>query len=285
MTRLLFTLAAMLLVCSAFAAPAPEPFISGWDRPLDPSRDCKISRSGDSLTIEMPGTDHDYDPIRKRFNAPRLLRDMDSDFNIQFRIRIDCRPSAKSTVKSLPSCVSAGFLLIFPDASSTSCIRLDYGLSQPGIGLNGYAVPPTLPSPRQKNAPAKGIGEGGYAATKHYFCVGQPSHLTLDHGIQKQFHQICDSGWKDWPFPKKMDYAYLRLEQRDTWINLFISPDGEKWTRVSAHSGQPEKFKLGLVAYSTSTEPSKVRFDQLKLTLGKKEARKRGDDKAHAGKP
>ncbi len=278
MIRSLSALPALLLTCAALAAPAPEPFMSGWGNPIDASRDCKISRKGDHLTIEMPGTDHDYDPIRKQFNAPRIVRDIEGDFDLRLRVCIDCRPSARSTVKGLPSCVSAGFLLIFPDTSQTTCMNFAFGLSQPGIQRNRYAVAPLLLDDPKKKIRGKGIGEDGYAATKDYVYVSRPP-------VMKQFHIIGDSGWKDWPFPKKTDYAYLRLEQRDGLISFFIGPDGDKWTRLSAHSGPPPKFKLGLAAFSTSTEPSKVRFDQLRLSQGKKEARKGGSDKAAVGQP
>ncbi|HEY7328129.1 MAG TPA: hypothetical protein VH592_10835 [Gemmataceae bacterium] len=53
-------------------------------------------------------------------------------------------------------------------------------------------------------------------------------------------------------------------------FDYFLSPDGEKWSGLGSRSGPPAKVKLGLAAYSTSSEPSKVRFDQLKLWRGKK---------------
>jgi hypothetical protein len=276
MNRSLYVLTVLLLACATFAAPAPDPFKSGWGNPIDLDRDCKISRNGSTLTIEMPGSEHGYDPIRERFNAPRLLREIEGDFDMQVRARIDCRPAARSTVKGLPSCASAGFLLIYPDTSRTTrttCIRLEYGLSQPGIGLDGYAVKPRLPKPRSENASGTGIGEDGYAAFKHFYCKVQPSTMTWDHGLQEEFHFICDRGWKNWPFPEKTDYAYLRLEQRDKWITFFISPDGEKWSELTYQPSLPAKANVGLAAYSTSTERSKVCFDQLRVKRGKKKER------------
>jgi hypothetical protein len=223
----------------------------------------------------MPATAHDYDPIRKRFNAPRLLRDIEGDFDLRVRVRIECQPSFQSTVKGVPSTVSAGFLLIFPETSRTTCVRFEFGVSQPGITSNGYAIAPLLLNPRWENAATQGIGEGGYAAMKDYVCMVRTPTRTWDHGVQSLTHAIGDSGWEDWPFPKKTEYAYLRLAQqdKDKWIDFFISPDGEKWTRLGSDSGLPTKFKLGLAAYSTSTEPSKVRFDQLWLTRGKRNKR------------
>ena len=73
----------------------------------------------------------------------------------------------------------------------------------------------------------------------------------------------------------KADCAYLRLEQREEWSYFFISADGEKWTPVTPLRSLPNGGKLGLAASSTSPEPSKVIFDQLKLTRGKKEEKKK----------
>jgi hypothetical protein len=74
MSRCKISLATLLLTCTALAAPAPQPFTAGWERSLDPDKDCKFLRDKGALSIEMPGTDHDYDPLRERVNAPRLLR-------------------------------------------------------------------------------------------------------------------------------------------------------------------------------------------------------------------
>lgn len=87
--------------------------------PLDPDKDCKIKCDKDALLIEMPGTDHDYAPVRKRFNAPRIFCDLEGNFDVQLRVRIDYRPSAQATVKGHPSFISAGFLLIHPEAKRT----------------------------------------------------------------------------------------------------------------------------------------------------------------------
>lgn len=65
---------------------------------------------------------------------------------------------------------------------------------------------------------------------------------------------------------------YLRLERRGNFIHHFISPDGEKWIDdFNVGLGNlPKKLKVGLAAYSTSTEPFKATFDQFKLTRGQK---------------
>lgn len=129
MNRSYCVLVALLLTCAALAAPAPDPFKSGWGNPIDPNGDCKIRRDGGSLVIEMPGSDHDYNPLLGQLNAPRLFRDLDldGDFVMQVRVRIESRPSVQSTVAGQPSVVSAGFLIVLPDDAPLACIRMEFG--------------------------------------------------------------------------------------------------------------------------------------------------------------
>jgi hypothetical protein len=59
--------------------------------------------------------------------------------------------------------------------------------------------------------------------------------------------------------------------------SYFISADGEKWTRLAHLPSVPAGGKIGLAAYSTSPEPSKVIFDQLKLAREKKQEGKKSE--------
>jgi regulation of enolase protein 1 (concanavalin A-like superfamily) len=240
MSRLVGSLVALVLISTALAAPAPQPFKAGWHNPVDPNKDCKFIREKGSLTIEVPGTDHDFYPLRERLNAPRLLRDIEGDFEMQVRVQIDCRPSLTSTVKDQPSLVAAGFLLIPPAPFTVTCIRLEYGLVRDGTRTDGYA------------------------ALRH-------------QGTKKgRSNARWGSEWKNWPLPEKTDRAYLRLVRQGETFYPSISPDGKKWALLvggAGYVGLPKKLKVGLAAYSFSTEPSKVRFDQFKLTLGQRKGR------------
>ena len=109
-------LAVSLLACAVLAVPAPKPSLKEWGNPVDPDQDCRIRRDGGVLGIEMPGTEHEYDPYRNRFNAPRIPLEIEGDFDLQVRIRIDCPASAQSSVEGQPAYVSAGFLMLYPDS-------------------------------------------------------------------------------------------------------------------------------------------------------------------------
>ena len=240
---------------------------------MAPDKDCKIQRDKGSLTIEMPGSDHDYDPVRERFNAPRIFSDLEGRFDLQVRVRIDYFPSAQSTVKGRPSFVSAGFLLIYPDKDYSICSRIEYALAQPGGSLGAPVVDPVLAEPRRRNPAPKEKKADSYALMKTWIGAHQRKGNTVewDHRSPSQFsNYMWERGWPNWPLPEKAEYAYLRLDHREGWASFYISPDGEKWTRLEYLPSVPAKGKVGLAAYSTSTEPSKVRFDQLKLWRGKK---------------
>jgi hypothetical protein len=47
-----------LAACAVLAAPAPK---DNWERPIDPDHDCKFDMSGDTVTMELPGGDHELD--------------------------------------------------------------------------------------------------------------------------------------------------------------------------------------------------------------------------------
>jgi hypothetical protein len=236
MCRSILALVLLGATCTLLAAPAPK---SIWDRPIDPDRDCKIVIKDGIATIKLPGTDHDLAPKRGRFNAPRLLRDLTGDFVMQVRVSGSFRPSAKSAVDKEEPSVAAGLVLIPAD---DNCIRLEYG---------AYCR-----KGEQRSCPAFRMrGE-------------KIVNIELDWQVP----------WKLDPAGEKEGHVYLSLERRGNFIYEAYSPDGKKWTYdiKVVIKGLPEKVEVGLAAYSTSTEPFKVRFDQFKLIRGERKGREPG---------
>jgi len=293
-------LTALFLTCAALAVPAPKPSLKEWGDPVDPDQDCKIRLDGGVLSIEMPGTDHDYDPYRKRFNAPRILREIEGEFDLQVRIRIDCPPSAPSSVKGHPAHVSAGFLILYPDSPlyvsppyETACERVDYGVIQQRTGIEDFPIGiDDWPAGRRglrrfarlqiEKESRKGIGEDGCVLEKCWVYNASAKENGGKLIGCNRFQQSClrffDSGWRDWPMPKKADCVYLRMQrgyiQGYKGMVISISPNGEKWTRLTGYTwGMQPKLKVGLAAYTTSSKPSKVRFDQIKLWRPKKKSK------------
>ncbi|HEY7328127.1 MAG TPA: hypothetical protein VH592_10825 [Gemmataceae bacterium] len=270
MNRSLYVLTALLLACAALAAPAPQPFVSGWGHPIDPDRDCKITRDKGVLTIEMPGGDHDYDTARDRLNAPRFVREFEGDFEIQVRIRIDSLPSAKSTAKDASEDDYAGLGLEFPRERRKPLQRdlFSHPKGLPSFVAAGFLVIPPRPfcelfRRSQYGVAGAGKGKEGFA-----------TQLSRDDGGGLGY-KACNREWGGWPFEAKPEYVYLRLIRKGFLLDYSISPDGKSWVSIGGINllGLPSKLTVGLAAYSTSTDPSKIRFDQLKLTQGKKKER------------
>jgi regulation of enolase protein 1 (concanavalin A-like superfamily) len=229
MLRLSCTQVLSLMVCVVLAAPAPK---YSWDRPVDPDHDCKFVTKDGTVTIELPGTDHEL-AKRKRFNAPRILRDIEGDFVLQARVRGSFRPSVKSSVDGEEPRVAAGLVLISDDKNY---LRLEYeAYRRDGEQHIGPAF--------------KMLGE-------------QTIEMELEPPW-KQDHRANE------------ERIYLRLDRRGDFLSEAISLDGKTWTshiKMENFLKLPKKVKVGLAAYSTSTESFKCRFDQLKLTKGRKKS-------------
>jgi regulation of enolase protein 1 (concanavalin A-like superfamily) len=69
----------------------------------------------------------------------------------------------------------------------------------------------------------------------------------------------------------KEEKIYLRFERQGNNFREAISLDGKAWTTNLSFEGflnLPRKLRVGLAAYSTSTGPFRVRFEQFKLIRG-----------------
>jgi regulation of enolase protein 1 (concanavalin A-like superfamily) len=138
MSRSVFTVVFLLAAGIALAAPAPveRPWLTGWDRPVDPDKDCKFIRDKGTLTIEVPGKDHDLAIERNLMNSPRLLRDVEGDFVAQVRVSGTFQPSQNSTSSERLPFVGAGLLLM---ADEKTYIRLERAALVKGGETKTYA--------------------------------------------------------------------------------------------------------------------------------------------------
>lgn len=232
MCRSICALVLVLATCTIHAAPAPEPFRKGWDKPVDPSRDCKFVFKGGTVTIEVPGVDHDLAPKRKQFNAPRILRDFEGDFLMQVRVNGSFTPSNKSSVEEEDPAVAAGLVVI---PSKKNCIRLEYEAR------------------RRK---------GNLSRFPEYRMQGEKIY---------NMHMGWDTPWKQDNLAANRERIYLRLERRGYYIYEAISPDGKQWryTFKVGVKDLPARLKVGIAAYSTSKNQFKPCFDQFKLLRGR----------------
>jgi hypothetical protein len=235
MRRLAVALSWPFAVCVAFAVPlVPRDglrFHTGWEKAIDPDGDCRFVYDKESLTIELPAKEHDLDPDRGRTNAPRLLREVEGDFVLQVRLGGDFKPSARSTAGDRAAIVAAGLLLTAGDTTF----------------LATYAV------------------EGGREERPH------GSVRMIDASRHLHVNGDQDRRGPAWTLTGDGGPVYLRLQRRGDEFLASLGPDGVRWTDLlRVITKLPAKVKIGLAACTTSTDPFKPRFDQLRLTNEKK---------------
>jgi len=99
--------------------------LAGWGKAVDPDGDCQIKAEDNALAITIPGaTLHDLNADIDKYNAPRVLREVEGDFSIQVKVVGDFKPGTKSmNPKSLP--FNGGGLFGWRD--SDNFIRLERG--------------------------------------------------------------------------------------------------------------------------------------------------------------
>jgi hypothetical protein len=115
MSRFAAVLFLALVVAATVAAPVPRlkrqpagPWFAGWDKPVDPRKDCRFDRRGERLTITIPGRGHglafERDNGRYRLTAsstaPLLLRDADGDFTVQLRVAGEVSPEPETRART-----------------------------------------------------------------------------------------------------------------------------------------------------------------------------------------
>jgi hypothetical protein len=235
MKRLAVALTWPVAVCAAFAVPlGPRDglrFQAGWEKAIDPDGDCRFIYDKESLTIELPAKDHDLDPDRGRTNAPCVLREVEGDFVVQVRLGGDFKPSGRSTSPDRPPFVAAGLVLTSGDTTF----------------LATYAV------------------EGGRDQRPH------GAFRMMDAGRHLHVNGEQDARGPAWTLTGDGGPVYLRLQRRGDEFLASLGPDGVKWTDLlRVIIKLPARVKVGLAACTTSTEPFKPRFDQLRLTNEKK---------------
>jgi regulation of enolase protein 1 (concanavalin A-like superfamily) len=96
--------------------------LPGWGTAIDPDGDCTISPDGKALAITIPGALHDLNADIDKFNAPRVLRQVDGDFDMTVKVVGDFQPGPKSlNPKSVP--FNGAGLFVWRD--SDNYIRLE----------------------------------------------------------------------------------------------------------------------------------------------------------------
>jgi regulation of enolase protein 1 (concanavalin A-like superfamily) len=118
-------------------ADVPGTEIAGWGTAIDSDGDCQITPDGKTLTMAMPGTLHDLNADIDKYNAPRVLRDVEGDFEITVKVVGDFKPGTQATRKGTLPYNGAG-IVVWRD--SDNFIRLERSATFNKGKVNTFAI-------------------------------------------------------------------------------------------------------------------------------------------------
>jgi hypothetical protein len=128
--------------------------IKGWGAATDPDGDCKFEEKEGKLTIKVPGSIHDLYPgqkdEKKRFNAPRVLREIEGDFVAYVKVTADWKPGGKNPEANTFPYNGAGLLVWGPDGEF---LRWERNVWLAGGAAVGYTTPLYYRDGRAANMP------------------------------------------------------------------------------------------------------------------------------------
>ncbi len=95
--------------------------IPDWGEVVDPTGDCKVLGKAGIVTITVPGTQQNLNPLPgwNNLDAPRVLQDADGDFVIEVKVNKFERPKANtSSNKEKPASFVGGGLVLWQDGKN-----------------------------------------------------------------------------------------------------------------------------------------------------------------------
>ncbi len=93
-----WVLSGVLAVFPGLQDPA---LIPGWGTPSDTDADCTIQLESGVLTITLPAAPHELKAFPKRRNAPRVLRDIESNYEAVVKVSLKAdEPKAPSAAEA-----------------------------------------------------------------------------------------------------------------------------------------------------------------------------------------
>lgn len=201
--------------------------IKSWGTVVDLDGDCEVVSVDGKLTINVPATCHDLNSRNGELNAPRVLREVEGDFDIQVKVTGKFEPGTQSTAEKSVAFVSGGLLLWGDDKNY---VRLERNAMHYPSGEK-YCFPPLF----EIFIDGKYSGANPKSANADYF-KGDSTWLWLERKGTRLRAAVSHDG-EDWIFSKEV-------------------------TREI-----PGKLFIGVSALNTSNQPHSVTFEDLQVTI------------------
>ncbi|MFT5327788.1 MAG: regulation of enolase protein 1 (concanavalin A-like superfamily) [Planctomycetaceae bacterium] len=229
--RILLACLLIGLVCDAVNADEKRPqVLKPWGTVFDLDGDCEFLSINGKLTINVPPTCHDLNGRNGNLNAPRVLREVEGDFDIQVKLTGKFEPGPESTAPKSISFVSGGLLLW---GDEKNYVRLERNRMESPSGRSA-CYPPLF----EMCVAGKYSAANPKSTTEKYF-EGDSTWLWLERKGQRLRAAVSHDG-EDWVFSEE------------------VSKD------------LPKKLSIGVSAISTSSRPHSVTFEDLQVTLPEK---------------
>jgi len=107
-----------------------------YGTPVDPAKDCKFTLDGDKLTINAGKGDHDLSVQSKEMNAPRVLKEIEGDFEMKVQVKAEYPKGAKGASEKRSIVFYGAGLLVWDDENNY--VRLEKAHVDPLNGTPTY---------------------------------------------------------------------------------------------------------------------------------------------------
>lgn len=225
-----FQLMAVFAICLASTTLAQGKklkAIDGWGNADNARRDCKFTRDGERLTIDVPGTPHNLNKVISDLSAPRVLREVDGDFTIQVKVSGDFDPSPISTVAPRGKAYNGAGLLLWVDENLFVRLERNIWINSPG---SADCHPPLF------EVMVQGAPTGTSPAPVPATFFSTPA-------------------------------TWFRMDRTGGVVSASLSHNGTDWTPCgTATLNLPKKLFVGVAAVNTSKKAFSATFEDLRLT-------------------
>ena len=111
--------------------------VAGWGTAYDADGDCQINAEGKALIVSIPGTLHDLNADIDKYNAPRVLTEVQGDFEITVKVVGDFKPGSQATRKGTYPYTGGG-IVVWRDGDNF--IRLERGAILKQGKINTFSI-------------------------------------------------------------------------------------------------------------------------------------------------